>query len=160
MTKDQSKSPYYMFHQVMGLLHHRTHQLLENQGVYPGQPPLLFALHKEDGQSQKQLSDKLGVQPATMTMMVKRMTKAGLIERKQDQEDLRVSRVYLTKEGEETRKRLAIIMGQIEKECFGSLSEEESKQLKKLLAKMKQNMLNVCGDKCPSVFLKKEVNHE
>ena len=160
MTKDQGKSPYYMFHQVMGLLHHRTHQLLENQGVYPGQPPLLFALHKEDGQSQKELSDNLGVQPATMTMMVKRMTKAGLIERKQDQKDLRISRVYLTKKGKKARERLAIIMGQIEKECFGSLSEEESKQLKVLLAKMKENMLRACGDKCPHAYLKKEVNYE
>lgn len=147
MDACQAKSPYHIFHQVIGLHHYRTHQLLENQGVYPGQPPLLFALHKENGQSQRELSQKLGVQPATVTMMVKRMTKAGLIERKQDKEDQRVSRVYLTKEGEETRKRMAIIMGQIENECFGSLSEEEKETLKVLLCKMKENILSNCGDK-------------
>lgn len=160
MDKDQFKSTHHLFHQVIGLYHYRIHQLLENQGVYPGQPPLLFALHKEDGQSQKELSQKLGIQPATVTMMVKRMTKAGLIERKQDQEDQRVLRVYLTKEGEETRKRVAIIMSQIENDCFGSLSKEEIDILKVLLLKMKKNILNVCGDQCPHVYLKKDVNHE
>ena len=154
------KVTHRIFHQLIGLYHYRTHQLLENQGVYPGQPPLLFALHKEGGQSQKELSQKLGIQPATVTMMVKRMTKAGLIERKQDQEDQRVSRVYLTKEGEKTRKRLAIIMGQIENECFGSLSEEEIQTLNVLLLKMKENILSVCGDQCPHAYFKKDVNHE
>lgn len=155
-----SKSPYQIFHQVIGLHHYRSHQLLENKGVYRGQPPLLFALHKKDGQSQKELSKELGVQPATITVMVKRMAKAGLIERKQDKEDQRISRVYLTREGERIRKQAVIITRQIEEECFGSLSEEENDTLKKLLFKVKENILSNCGDNCTHVCLKKEVTHE
>ena len=155
-----NNSPYQIFHQVVGLHHYRTHQLLENQGVYRGQPPLLFALHKEDGQSQKDLSEKLGVQPATIAVMVKRMAKTGLIERRQDKNDQRVSRVYLTHEGEKIRKQAAIITRKIEEECFGSLSEEENETLKKLLFKVKENILSNCGDNCTHVCFKKEVNHE
>ncbi|HHX60909.1 MAG TPA: winged helix-turn-helix transcriptional regulator [Epulopiscium sp.] len=160
MDECQKNSPYHIFHQVIGLHHYRTHQLLDNQGAYPGQPPLLFALHKQDGQSQKELSEKLGIQPATITMMVKRMVKAGLIEKKQDQEDQRVSRIYLTKEGKDTRERVAIIAKKIEEECFSSLTDEDKEVFGKLLIKMRENLLAVCGDKCPLTYLKKDVKHE
>ena len=155
MDDYESKSPYHLSHQVIGLHHYRTHQLLENQGVYPGQPPLLFALHKEDGQSQKELAQKLRIQPATVTVMVKRMTKAGLIERRRDEEDQRISRVYLTPEGEKIRERAAVIVRKIEEECFGSLDEEEMETLKRLLFKMKENIINVCGDNCAHTCLRK-----
>ena len=160
MAEYKTNSPYHILHQVVGLHHHRTHQLLENQGVYPGQPPLLFALYKQDGQSQKELSEKLGIQPATITMMVKRMAKTGLIERRQDKEDQRISRVYLTKEGEKTRKRVAVIVKELEDECFGNFTAEEKEVLGKLLSKMRENLLSVWGDKCPHPYLKKEVKYE
>lgn len=147
MDENKTNSPYHIFHQVIGLYHYRIHQLLENQGLYRGQPPLLFALHENDGQSQRELSEKLGIQPATITMMVKRMTKAGLIERKQDAEDQRIFRVYLTDEGKETRKRAAVIMKQLENECFGHISEDEKETLAKLLLKMQAGLKEACGDK-------------
>ena len=140
MDKEADKSLYQVFHQVIGLHHYRSHQLFENQGVYRGQPPLLFALHKDDGQSQKELSKKLGIQPATITMMVKRMTKAGLIERRQDKEDQRVSRVYLTDEGKKARERAAIIVKQVEEDCFNGLSEEEKEDLKRIFIKIRENL--------------------
>lgn len=146
MDQYKNQSPYQVFHQVIGLHHCRSRELLEDQGVYPGQPPLLFALDKQDGQSQKQLSEALGIKPATITMMVKRMTKAGLVKRERDKEDQRVSRVYLTHEGKIIREKAAIILKQLEEECFASLSKEESQTLHELLAKMRDNLLEKGSD--------------
>ena len=66
---------------------------------YPGQPPLLLRLAREDGQSQKELAKHMHVQPATLTVMIDRMAKHGLLERKTDARDQRGSRVYLTDKG-------------------------------------------------------------
>lgn len=140
--KDQTL--YQNLRHLIGLHHCRSRQLLENQGVYPGQPPLLFALDKEDGQSNKELSEKLGIQPATVTMMVKRMNKAGLIERRQDGQDQRISRVYLTEEGRQTSRRAAIIVEKIEADCFSSLSKEEKESLNKILIKMTKSLSKKC----------------
>lgn len=144
MADIKSASAYQLFHQIMGLHHCRTHHLLDGLGVYPGQPPLLFALHKQDGQSQKALSEKLGIKPATITVMVKRMAKAGLIERKQDLKDQRISRVYLTPQGEEVRKKVADVVGTIEDECFNNFSQEEKELIRMLLLKVKENLSDVC----------------
>lgn len=148
VSEKHRNSPYEEFHQVIGLHHCVSRKLLEDQGVYPGQPPLLFALHKKDGQSQIELSKELGIKPATITMMVKRMVKAGLIKRKNDKEDQRITRIYLTKEGRIIRKRAVKIMREIENSCFGGLSDRENKLLKKLLVKVKANLLQEGSEVC------------
>ena len=141
MNANKNNTLYKTLHEVIGLHHCRSRQLLESQGVYPGQPPLLFALHTEDGQSQKELSQKLGIQPATITMMVRRMAKAGLIERRKDEDDLRISRVYLTDAGRETRDKVEVIISKLHRECFDGLDLAEQESLKALLMKVKANLL-------------------
>lgn len=86
MDKVDKDSLYYIFLEILRLHHYRTHVLLDEIGVYPGQPPLLFIINKEGGQSQKELADRLKIKPATITVMLKRMEKANLVERKQDAE--------------------------------------------------------------------------
>ena len=107
-------------------------------------PCAIFALHHQDGQSQKELANKLRIQPATITMMVRRMTKAGLLERRQDPKDQRVFRVYLTAEGKDVRKKEAKAVDTIEEECLKDFTEQEKELLGKLLFKMKQNLLYAC----------------
>ena len=51
---------------------------------------MLFALYKKDGQSQKDLAKQLNINPATITVMLTRMEKAGLLERRKDPDDQRV----------------------------------------------------------------------
>lgn len=133
-------SLYFIFLEILRLHHYRTHVLLEDIGVYPGQPPMLFILNKKDGQSQKELADKLNIKPSTITVMLRRMEKAGLVERKQDEEDQRVSRVYITEKGKEVCKKAKDAMEIISKECFGSFTVDERIILRRLLMDMRDNL--------------------
>ncbi|WP_315116431.1 MarR family winged helix-turn-helix transcriptional regulator [uncultured Clostridium sp.] len=143
----EKDSLYHIFSQVIRLHYYRTHKLLEKVGVYPGQPPMLMALHIKDGQSQKELSDKLNIKPATITMMLKRMEKFDLVERKVDAEDQRVVRVYLTEQGKNLSKEVIQIMKIINQECFSNFTEEEKVLLRRLLMQMKDNLEEVCDKK-------------
>lgn len=134
-------SLYFSFLEVQRLHYYLTHVLLDKISVYPGQPPMLFILNKNNGISQKELAEKLKVKPATITVMLKRMEKANMVVRKQDTEDQRISRVYITEEGREVCKKAVEVMKDVELECFGSLSEEEKEKLKGLLDKMKYNLI-------------------
>src|SRR5690606_33080780 len=78
---------------------HRAHGEIQEYGLYPGQPSLLFSLAKREGQSQKELAEELEIKPATLTVMLNRMEKNGLVRRAPDEQDQRVSRIYLTDEG-------------------------------------------------------------
>lgn len=146
MNFNDKDSLYNVFYQVIRLHYHRTHMMLDKIGVYPGQPPMLYFLEKEDGQSQKDLADKLNVKPATITVMLNRMEKSGLVLRKQDDEDQRISRVYITEKGKEVYKQVEETMSRIESECFYNFTEEEKIVLRRLFMQMRDNLKNVCED--------------
>lgn len=133
-------SMYYVFLEILRLHHHKAHKLLEEIGLYPGQPPLLFTLNRNDGQSQRELADKLHVKASTMNVMIKRMEKSGLIERRQDVEDQRVSRVYITDMGKDVCKKSHDVMKTIEKEMFLNLTKDELVIMRRLLIQVKDNL--------------------
>ncbi|WP_313233096.1 MarR family winged helix-turn-helix transcriptional regulator [Tissierella praeacuta] len=136
------ESLYYMFLEIQKLHYNRSLLLLDEIGVYPGQPHLLFILNKMGGQSQKELAEKLNVKPSTITIMLKRMEKTNLVERKQDDKDQRISRVYITEQGRKICKRSKEILGILEEECFGNLSLEDKENLKRLFLQIRDNLKN------------------
>jgi len=133
-----------IFYQVLRFHYKRTHMLLDTIGVYPGQPFLLFALSETNGQSQKDLAKKLNIRASTITAMVKRMEKSGLVERLQDTEDQRISRVYITNKGREICLEVERIKKEIEIETFNNFTEEEQALLKRLLKQVRDNLKSSC----------------
>jgi len=118
--------------------------LLDKIGMYPGQPFLLFALLHCDGQSQKDLASKLNIKAPTITTMVKRMEKAELVERRQDDQDQRISRVYITEKGKEVCNELIEVKKVIDAETFNNFTEEEQMLLRRLLMQMRDNLDKAC----------------
>jgi DNA-binding MarR family transcriptional regulator len=73
--------------------------LLEPLGITYPQYVTLLALWEEDGVSVKHLGERLALDSATTTPLLKRLEQEGIVERRRDEEDERVVRVYLTKKG-------------------------------------------------------------
>lgn len=142
---DDEESLRYVFSQVMRLHFIRTHSLLEETGLYPGQPPLLFSLNKKNGQSQRELSENLNVKASTMAVMIKRMEKTGLIKREQDEKDQRISRIFITDAGREICEKLKTVHDQIEEEAFRNFTVEEKLLLRRLMMQLKENLEEACG---------------
>jgi DNA-binding MarR family transcriptional regulator len=118
--------------------------LLEKIGAYPGQPPLLFILGKHEGLSQKELADLLHIKAATITVMLKRMEKGGLVERRSDPADQRIVRVYFSEKGRKLRNQVLEELKVIEAECFEGFTMEEQVLLRRLLMQMRDNLNKVC----------------
>lgn len=140
-------SLYYLFLEIQRLHYYRSHVLLDEIGVYHGQPHMLFVLSKEDGLSQKDLAERLNIKASTITVMLNRMEKANLVTRKQDNEDKRISRVYITEEGREICDKSIAVMKNIGVECFGTFTEEESIVLKRLFMEIKDNLIVATKEK-------------
>lgn len=68
--------------------------LLAPHGLHPGQDLLLLAVWDTPGLRQATLAGLLGVEPPTVTRMVQRLERGGLIERRPDPHDARVMLVY------------------------------------------------------------------
>ena len=115
-------------------------RLLDEHCFHRGQTPMIFALSHQDGRTNSELAELLEVTPATITNMVKRMEKAGFVQRKGDPADERVKRVWLTKQGEAKVNDLQNVVSRLETISFGNLSEQEQAQFAELMEKILSNM--------------------
>lgn len=123
--------------QVSKLLRDRVHTRMEEIGLSRGQGFILFRLGCEDGLSQAELARQTMVRPATLTAALQRMETAGLIERRTDPADQRVSRVYLTPKGREARAQAEKVWHEVESELRAILSVDDRAQLVTLLGKLR-----------------------
>ena len=118
----------------------RAHDLLETIGLYRGQPPLLHALWKRDGQTHSELAERLHVRRATITKMITRMEEAGFVERRKDAEDRRISRVYLTAMGRAIQERVQEVWRQLEDEVLAGFTAQECALLHGFLTRICDNL--------------------
>lgn len=123
--------------QVSKLLRDRVHTRMEGIGLSRGQGFILFRLGHEDGLPQTELARQTMVRPATLTEALQRMESAGLVARKTDPADQRVSRVYLTPRGREARARAEAVWNEVESELRAILSADDRAQLVTLLGKLR-----------------------
>ena len=133
----------FLLAQICRLHYARAHALLEDLGLYRGQPPVLHALWDQEGLTHGDLAARLHVSPATMTKMLRRMERAGFVERRADPDDERVSRVYLTDGGRAIQAAVKQVWHRMEEEIFGSLTSGEREVLRRCFVQMRQNLIGL-----------------
>jgi MarR family transcriptional regulator, organic hydroperoxide resistance regulator len=144
MLTYDTDSVYAAFGQAIRFHYRRIHMLLDGLGVYPGQPPLLFVLGKYGPLSHKDLAQRLHIKPATVTVMLRRMAKAGLVVQRGDPADRRVSTVHLTTRGRALRRRVKRALAVIAAECLDNFTPAQRRQLQSLLEQLRDNLERDC----------------
>lgn len=97
-----------------------------------GQGNVLTLIGQNPGITQKELTERLGIQPASLSELLMKLERKGLVVREKDENDRRVTKVDLTEEG---KNRLS----QPEEETadpFQVLTIQEQDTLKELLGKL------------------------
>lgn len=93
-----------------------------------------------DGLSQKELAKKMRITPPSITVMIRKMEAEGLIKKKQDEKDQRITRIYITDKGRKIAEHMDGVLCQLETEAFANMSEQEIMLLHRLLLQMKENL--------------------
>ena len=70
--------------------------LLAEHGLHVGQEMVLVELWQDDGLRGGELAVRLGVEPPTITRMLRRLEGCGIVERRPDPTDASSFRVHLT----------------------------------------------------------------
>lgn len=120
--------------------HERARHVLEPLGLFKGQPNVILLLSEQDGLSQGELGAMMNLQPATVTKMVQRMASAGFVERRPDERDQRVSRVYLTEKGRQVKPLLDSGWETIADDMFDGFAAEEMVQFEALVQRVIDNL--------------------
>lgn len=141
----EEQSVYRLVSQTMRLYFAQNYRVLEKLQIHPGQASVLFELHRRDGLYQRELCDILCVRPSTVTVMIRRMEKSGLLRRQADRKDQRMVRIFLTEKGEAAVRRLAEAARELEETCFAGFSREELLLLKRFVMQIKDNLSKLSG---------------
>jgi MarR family transcriptional regulator, organic hydroperoxide resistance regulator len=121
---------------VAKLHRQRADELLSKLGLHVGQEMLLNVLWTQGEMSQTELADRLDIQPATLTVALKRLEKSGLIVRARDPEDKRVSKVQPSYKSGELRNGVMLAWSRLEHDSVAGLTDAEQGMLKILLNKV------------------------
>lgn len=125
--------------------------LLAQIGLHPGQEALVFAL-RDGERSPGQLATHLGVEPATVTKMVRRLEAAGLVETGASEVDRRSRTVRLTTAGREAAAAADEVWQRLEALTVDALTPTQRRELQRLLAKASAGLLAAAPrhGTCPS----------
>ena len=134
------ESVNYQFIQLMKEHRQRAGEALSQLGLHVSQELFLFVLWQEEGLSQSELAARLRVELPTVTKAVQRMERAGLLIRQDDENDTRVSRVYLTEKGRALYAPALSMWHDLEARMLQGMTEVEQALLRRLLQQMVSNL--------------------
>lgn len=113
---------------------------LEKLGIGPGQMPVLGELNLHRRMTQRELAEHTHVTAATISGTLKRMERAGLVKRSEDEADARVSIVELTEKGQNCSDEATCLFMETDADMLEGFSEEELTQLLGYLNRMHDNV--------------------
>jgi DNA-binding MarR family transcriptional regulator len=102
---------------------------------------LLANLERDDGQTLAALSRRMLVTAGNLTGLVDRAERDGVVERRPDPSDKRLSRVFLTAKGRELVQALIPTHASHVAELLASLDAGERRELRRLLGKLRESLL-------------------
>jgi DNA-binding MarR family transcriptional regulator len=135
-----------LFYGVMHLHHKRAHMLMESSGLHPRQPVTLFLINNNQGLNQRELAEMLKIQPASISVVLQRLEKSGMIERRQDEQDQRITRVYITEQGKQELTVGMKALKALNDEAFANLSQQDKDNLYEILKKISGNLSVGCKE--------------
>ena len=135
--------------QIARLRFIRTHALLESLDIHPGQYHLLVLVAHAGGMSQRELASHLYIKPSTLAVMIGRLMRANLVQRKRDPKDRRILRIYITERGEMVMKQAMSRFARMEQETFVGFTEEEEGQFAAFAQRIINNLLEATEEERP-----------
>lgn len=103
-------------------------QQLENYGVSIPQSFILFSLLEQDGATLKEIGNKTLIDSSSMTVLVDKLEKDELVERKLDSQDRRAIRVFITEKGQDIAEKVSKIGIKFNSQLYDLLGEGNQKE--------------------------------
>ncbi|HVV40472.1 MAG TPA: MarR family transcriptional regulator [Nitrobacter sp.] len=111
-------------------------------GLTRAQWAVLAKLERTEGLKQTEVAELMEMQPITLTRLIDKLCQAGLIERRSDEADRRVNRLYLTKTARPMMAKLAALRSEITQAALADISVPDAHRLVEQLETVKDNVRN------------------
>ena len=102
---------------------------------------IMRTLAREEECSQLELVRRTHLKAPTVSVTIRRMEEEGLVERRQDAMDLRITRVKLSPKGRAHHEQVLKRLRENDELAMQGFTEEETQQLLQFLERMRDNIL-------------------
>ena len=130
-------------HQMMALQTLVLRQLmkgLEGTEISTGQPKVLAYLKSHEGRVQKEVAAACLLEPGSLTVLLNRMERQGMIERRAREGDRRARCIYLTDYGQELAERVVARFYEVERRAFEGISDEDRAAFARICGAVAENL--------------------
>ncbi|MBN8631398.1 MAG: MarR family transcriptional regulator [Rhodobacterales bacterium] len=128
MTFERKTSAGYLVNHMARLFARHLEARLKAQGIALGAFPALLHLWEQDGLTQRDLVERLGIEQPTMAATLSRMERDGLITRQRDPGDARAQRIHLTDHARGLRAAALAEASAVNDIATGTLTAAEREQ--------------------------------
>jgi len=111
-------------------------------GITRAQWAVLAKVERCEGLKQTELAELLEMQPITLTRLIDKLCDHGWIERRADQTDRRVNRLYLRKAARPLLGKLSGLRSEITATALDGINPSDAHRLLTLLESIKENVRN------------------
>lgn len=140
MQDDPNKSFGFIINDIARMLRRNFDRRAQSLGLTRAQWTVLMHLRRQDGLRQTDICNLLEIQPISLTRLIDRMVKSGWVERRDDVEDRRVKRIFITEKVKPLLSQLRDLGMQVREEALAGLSEKEREHLMGVLLKIRCNV--------------------
>lgn len=133
-------------HEVSRLRRVAVNRRLKPLGITRSQGYILGFLARRDGMSQTALAEDLDMTRVAISGLIGRMESMGLVQRKDDEFDARIRRVFLTREGYRLSRQIIKLVDQFDHELLGPTDEADLATTLRTLTNIKQRLVQMIGN--------------
>ena len=130
----------YQLMKMQTLFHKQLMRRLEDTELTTGQPKVLSYLKSHEGKCQKEIADACLIEPGSLTILLNRMEKQGMIERRFQGGNRKTRYIYLTEYGCGLASKVIGCFHDVEAMAFDNFTEEEADIFRRLCTVMANNL--------------------
>lgn len=130
----------FLIHDVSRMRRKAFEQLIRPLGITRAQWWVLANLARQDGMTQVQLADILGVGKASLGALIERLEAGTWLERRGDPLDKRANRVYLTRNAKPLLEKMRSAERVFNERVMARLSADDRAELVRLLSLIKRSL--------------------
>src|ERR1700742_133256 len=111
-------------------------------GITRAQWAVLAKVERNEGMKQSELAEQMEMQPITLTRLIDKLCDNGWVERRGDDTDRRVNRLYLLKAGRQLLGKLSGLRSEPTATASGGINPVDAQRLLSQLELIKENVRN------------------
>ena len=104
-------------------------QRTQSLGLLSGQPKILECLLEQNGRTPKEIGRCCALDKSTITSLLSKMERQGLVRRRAQDTDRRSVRIYLTELGLDRARQVAEICQEVDRMVLESLTPQQREEL-------------------------------